>query len=388
MVNAFDRWPGEPPGGGPSGPFASRWHANTVLAGWEAPLREVFDAVPLGMAIVGPDLRFAQVNEALCHMFACRPDEMIGCAVADVTHPDDVEHHLALADHLFQDEIPSYRIEKRCVSGTGEILWLDLSVTMIRDQLGRPDCELEVVQDITEQRRREEALRRFVATAAHELRTPLMTIGATAEMLGQMHHRMKEADLDEAFSSLQRHGQRANDLITDLLDLARIEHGDGGGRPEGVELGTVAREALEMAPPPPGREVVVEVSDAVRVAAEALRLQRVFVNLLTNAYRYGGDRVRLGGRDDHGEVVISVEDNGPGPPDDVAAMLFEPFSRGDNARTHAGSGLGLSIVKAAAEAFGGSVTYRRSNGWTRFSIRLPKPMPGRVPEPGGGALST
>jgi two-component system, OmpR family, sensor histidine kinase KdpD len=107
------------------------------------------------------------------------------------------------------------------------------------------------------------------------------------------------------------------------------------------------------------------------VQVDAESLERILVNLLTNAYKYGGSHVRVEGRSDDHEVRIVVADDGPGVPAETIPDLFEPFTRGPGA-PGMGSGLGLAITRSLVESFGGEIGYQPAQpSGARFVITLP-----------------
>jgi len=121
--------------------------------------RKIFEDAPIGMAIVGPDYRLIKVNKALCHMLGYAEDELIELTFANITHPDDVENDLHLAEQVFRGEITSYKLEKRYIKKNQEILWADLTATVIRDQDGNMLYGLGMVENITERKRAEQELK-------------------------------------------------------------------------------------------------------------------------------------------------------------------------------------------------------------------------------------
>ena len=214
--------------------------------------------------------------------------------------------------------------------------------------------------------------RRFIANAAHELRTPLTTLSGLSVTLATRRHQMSEPEIDECFAALERQGERTRVLIQNLLDLAQLEHGTPDVHPRAVAVAEVARRALEAAPPPEGRHVDVRIDDAVTALAEDSRLEQVIVNLLTNAYRYGGPSITVEAFSDVGGVLVVVSDDGEGVPSELLPQLFEPFGRG-SVGSNQGSGLGLAIVRKLVTAHGGDVWYEpaRPRG-ARFTIKLPR----------------
>jgi PAS domain S-box-containing protein len=126
----------------------------------EARLREagqrfqrVFEDGPVGMALVGEDFRLVEVNDAFCRLTGYDAEELRGRTFADITHPDDVDTDLRLARRLFAGEVRGYSIDKRYVCKDGSIVWVELTVSVIRDEHGRPVRGMGLVQDITERRR-------------------------------------------------------------------------------------------------------------------------------------------------------------------------------------------------------------------------------------------
>jgi len=121
--------------------------------------RLAFEHAPIGMALVSMDYRLHRVNAALCEALGYSQEELSHRTFVDISHPDVVGKDKELADKLFRGEIPSYRLEKRFRTKDGQLAWLDLSAFVIRDENGEPICGLAMVENITERKRSEEALR-------------------------------------------------------------------------------------------------------------------------------------------------------------------------------------------------------------------------------------
>lgn len=231
----------------------------------------------------------------------------------------------------------------------------------------------------------EERLRRFVADASHELRTPITTIRGYAEL----HRRGGLEDPEARASAMARTEQEAvrmGRLVEDLLLLARLDQ----GRPleaEPVELGALATDARDdAAVAHPDHPVALEVADGCIVVGDDHRLRQVVGNLLANAVTHTpagtAVTVRVGPVADHADrVVLEVADEGPGMPAALAERAFERFARGDVARSRAAgsTGLGLSIVQAIVAAHGGTVDLTSVEGeGTTVRVTLPRggPAPG------------
>lgn len=212
--------------------------------------------------------------------------------------------------------------------------------------------------------------REFIADAAHELRTPLTTMSGVAAMFAARWSEMSTEQIQESIDALGRQGERARVLIENLLDLAKLDRGAAEIKLEPVTVGVAVKRALEIAPEPDGKTVEIQVDDQASVLADPDRLEQVLTNLLTNAYRYGGERIMIGSTMSLGEVILTVSDDGPGVPEDLVPNVFQPLTRGRDSRG-LGSGLGLAIVQRLVEAFGGKITCESNQPrGARFNVRL------------------
>ncbi len=218
-------------------------------------------------------------------------------------------------------------------------------------------------------------LRQFVADASHELRTPIAAVSAYAELFerGAAQH---ADDLPRVFTGIRTETARMERLVNDLLTLARFDE----GLPLQIvptELVSLGAEAVHTAGTVgPQWPVQFAALHPVEVMGDPVRLRQVIDNLLANvrAHTPAGTTatVRV---DQEGETAqIVVHDNGPGMPTDEATRAFERFYRADasRARSHGGSGLGLSIVSAIVTAHGGTVSAKSAPGeGMTVTVRLP-----------------
>jgi signal transduction histidine kinase len=235
---------------------------------------------------------------------------------------------------------------------------------------------LVVVQDVTEQRRLDAVRRDFVENASHELKTPAATIQATAETLRSVAEH--EADAVPRFAArLEREALRMSRLVSDLLDLSRLE--TGSELAETVSLAAIASEECDrLRGSAEAAGVILEVRRGtdrpVRGSTHDLAL--LVRNLVDNAIRYSGegDRVVVEIDASDGEAVLRVRDTGIGIPTKDLSRVFERFYRVDLARSRntGGTGLGLAIVKHVVENHGGRISVASELGrGTTFDVALP-----------------
>ncbi len=244
-----------------------------------------------------------------------------------------------------------------------------------------------------EERARSEArMRRFVADAGHELRTPLSSVRGFAELY-RMGALRSPHEVARTMRRIEDEAARMGGLVEDLLQLARLDE----QRPlhsEPVDLRILAADAVhDIQTLAPGRPVTLTAPDggparAVVVRGDEERLRQVVANLVSNVLRHtpDGTAVELVVGTLGDDAVLEIRDHGPGIDPADAARVFERFYRGDSSRSRAtggGSGLGLAIVAALTQAHGGRVDVlpTRPHGAT-FRVRLP------VADPGGCSGST
>jgi two-component system, OmpR family, sensor kinase len=248
-------------------------------------------------------------------------------------------------------------MRRRAAAITGENLESRLPLPGTRDELERL---AETLNGMLE--RIEEALRRerdFVADAGHELRTPLALLRTELELA--LRHGGSQDELRTAIGHAAEEVDRLTQLAEGLLLIARYDRGELPLKLEDVEAGALLRSVAERY-----RwrgELAVEGGDGLVVHGDRLRLEQALGNLVDNALRHGTGRVELSVEARDGGVELHVRDEGPGLPPGFAEHAFERFSRPDEGRSTAGSGLGLSIVKAVAEAHGGSAHIAGADVW-------------------------
>lgn len=234
-----------------------------------------------------------------------------------------------------------------------------------------------VLRDVTELRHLESVRRDFVANVSHELRTPVAVIQSSAEALIDGAH--EDPVMAKQFTgAIHRHAQRLTALISDLLDLSRLEGTGDASALESVDLQPLVDEVMDsLRSRADGRQqtLVSVVESGVWVYADSGALTQVLTNLIENAIKYtqDGGEVAVGARVDATRVFIEVRDNGPGISEVHHSRIFERFYRVDPGRSRdmGGTGLGLSIVKHLIEAQRGTVrvTHNRPRG-SVFIVQL------------------
>jgi PAS domain S-box-containing protein len=350
--------------------------ANALLRESEERFRLAIDDAPIGMALIALDGRYVRVNQVLCEITGYSADELTTLGVQDITHPDDRDEVLGLGDSLARGDIPRYQREKRYIRKDRSLVDVMLSGSVLRGPDGAARYYIFQVEDITQRKRADEALKRAVALrdevlsiVAHDLRNPLTAIMAQASLMERPGPEPERRDAGPRLV-ITRSAKRMNELIQDLLDVAVVESGQMKVHRVPLPAAELARDVVEMQIPlasSAGVELRLEVGPDVRdVWGDRNRLMRVFDNLIGNALKFttngGRITVTVAARQQEQEVLFSVADTGVGIAPDSVPHVFDRFWQAAGRASRLGAGLGLPITRGIVEAHGGRIWVESTQG--------------------------
>jgi len=312
-------------------------------------------------------------------------------------HPDDRQRILESYRRSLADA-EGWAVEYRAIRpDNGEVVWVRDESAFLFDEHGQPALIQGVVFDVTERKLAEEALQeselwereaaerlraldemknRFLAAVSHELRSPLASILGAALTVARPD--IPEADRTDLLDRLAQNARKLDRLLSDLIDIDRLNRGILTPVPRPTDLGALVRRTIETLDILGDRSIRVE-AEPVVVPIEAAKVERIVENLIANAVRHTGADVRIWVRvsaQDDG-ALLAVEDDGPGIPEDLREAIFEPFRQGPTTSSYApGTGIGLSLVAMFAELHGGRAWVEdRPGGGSSFRVFLPAVFP-------------
>ncbi len=336
-------------------------------------LSAVLEGMRDGVLVLDAERRIVMENAALHEFFLAGP-ETIGKTTLEAFRSPILESAIDEAVHGRREgaaEIELAGLKPRTLA---------VLAISIRPEPGGP--LLAVFHDVTDLRRLETVRRDFVASASHELRTPVAAIRGAAEALEEAG--LGASDEARAFAGIvRRHSEQLSRLVEDLLDLSRIEAGGLSLVTEPLDLaGPLESAAADFEEAGRARRIriAVDAPAALPLAlADRNALRQILRNLVDNACKYAneGGTVTLGARADGSVATVTVEDDGPGIEERHLPRLFERFYRIDVSRSRAlgGTGLGLAIVKHLVETMGGRVLITSAVG-RGTAIRFTLPLAG------------
>jgi signal transduction histidine kinase len=213
----------------------------------------------------------------------------------------------------------------------------------------------------------------FVALAAHELRSPVGAIYGLSETLAERRLQLRPDQVEELQASLTEQIRRLRGLVEQLLDLSRLDAEAVAINPQPVRVRERLEEIVKSVAPLRSTRIEIDADPALVAEVDVDALDRIVSNLVVNACRYGEPPVTVRATQKLGVLHVTVEDTGPGVPEDFVPQLFDRFARSaGSAADVTGTGLGLAIARSYARAHSGEVSYRpAAPHGAAFELTLP-----------------
>ncbi|HTL22710.1 MAG TPA: ATP-binding protein [Mycobacteriales bacterium] len=343
----------------------------------------VYDELPDGVLVLDAGGQVQVANPAAARILGADVDQLVGRPLEQVLPLDDLQGRdwWACLRPFAGLDTRTRQSEQRLVMREGPLQGRELLVTaaFVRDERRVLQRVVLAIRDNRARERSDRSRADLVSTVAHELRSPLTSVkGFTATLLAKWE-RFDDEQKKVMLETVNADADRVTRLLTELLDVSRIDAGRLEMRKQVVDLEASARKAVsgQVAAGEPAERFVLDVSGPLpEIWADPDKVDQVLANLVENALRHGAGTVTIRIRPDDGGppgAVVFVEDEGEGVAPDTAARVFTRFWRGNRAR---GTGLGLYIVKGLVEAHGGTVEVGRApGGGAQFRFVLPAGQP-------------
>jgi PAS domain S-box-containing protein len=362
----------------------------------EERFRNVFERTALGIAIGDMEGRVIECNLALERMLQYSKDELRGKLFSDFTHPSDVKLVPFLIKGLKDGNHCNYAVEKRYIRKDGEVIWVNLSGSLIFDSNNEPLICIATIEDITERKHLQkkldeyrENLERLVEERTKQLKDAerLAAIGATAGMVGHdirnplqamtsdiyllkdylnsMPEHAVKKDVHESLAGIENNIEYINKIVADLQDYARPLKPDYAI----VDLSELVVNVFETIAIPKNINTKKTIRAHSKLKTDPTFIRRALTNLVNNAVQAmpQGGELEIMAFEKENTVTITVSDTGVGIPEDVKPKLFTPMMTTKSR----GQGLGLAVVKRLIEALNGQITFEsQEKKGTKFIITL------------------
>jgi signal transduction histidine kinase len=349
---------------------------NTELRQREAEAQVVLGAIVEGVYAVDQERNIRYLNPQAAQLLGIDAREAIGRFCGDVLQPCGPNGSRPCATTA----CPILRARQAGMAQSVERLQTRSGTrqTVITSSRVVDGLQVQVLRDETELEGVRRARDTVLANVSHEFRTPLAAQLASIELLSEGLKSDPPEKLQELVLSLERGTLRLMRLIDNLLESVRIESGQLDVRRQSIEVADVvedARALVEALLRQRRQPLEVSVAEGLELQGDGARLTQVLVNLFANASKFApeGTAIRVGASEEGGNVIVWVEDSGPGLPEGDTDGIFERFKRGAQEPEPGGLGLGLWISRSIIERHGGSIAAARTaEGFTRFTLTLPR----------------
>ncbi len=371
-----------------------------------AMLAEVIGRAPLGIARLSRDLRFIEANPRLAEMLGVPAQALIGSAFEHYLAADDTTEIRTRAASMAAGRLAHAEVDDGMRCADGRTIWVHRSVTPVLAASGELQYFLVMFEDITSKHQTEEAERanlvelerinrlksEFMSMVSHEFRTALTGIQGYSEVL--MTEDVGRDEVKEFSRDINSESLRLNRMITEMLDLDRIESGRIQIHPERIDLNVVISDATDRARMATDRhEFALQLDPLLpQVEADRDRITQVVANLLSNAVKYSpeGGRIEVASRAFDGNVEVTVRDHGQGIPPEFIPRIFGRYERYEQPGRPqvVGTGLGLAISQQIVQLHKGRIWVESELGVGssfRFTLPLPAAAPAAAPEPAAPA---
>ena len=361
----------------------------------------MFNLAAVGIAQLAPNGAWLLVNQKLCEIVGYSREEFLQRTFQDITHPDDLEKDLAYVQQLLANQIQSYSMEKRYIRRDASIVWINLTVVLVRKPNGQPKYFISVIEDISDRKKAESELQHlnatleqriaerttqlteinqeleaFTYTVSHDLRAPLRIMQGFSQALEEDYGDRLDELAKTYIQSISESAIQMDVLINDLLSYSRLSRTEI--RLQSVDLQTAIAAALQqLSVTIQARNAIIHIpANLPSVIAHGSILVQILVNLISNAIKFVETDIQpivtIAVQTEKNSVRLSVIDNGIGIASKYHDRIFRVFERLHGIETFPGTGIGLAIVRRGIDRLNGQVGLESQLGQgSRFWITLP-----------------
>ncbi len=371
--------------------ITARKQAEKALRESEEQFRSIFDYSKVGVNVLGSDYKYIKVNRAFCDMIGYSEKELLMHDFKGITHPEDIETNMQLANKLRAGEIDFYHLEKRYIHKNGGTVWGDLTVSSVRAEDRTLRYVVAIIQDMTERKETEQALLeakekaeeatrlkdKFVSLVSHDLKTPLTSMIGFLKLVRHDNasplNEGAKLILDRGIDS----GKQMVSLIDDLLTISRFKTGQLKLNKQFFDAKYLGVKMIADYSPlarQKGIEMENTIPDNSRIYGDKTLLSEAIQNLVTNAIKFckSGDRIIIS-LADKDPSTICIGDTGPGIKPELLKNIFDYDKKTSTLGTagEIGTGFGLPLVKDIIELHGGELEVNCTGKGCLFRLKLP-----------------
>ncbi len=346
-------------------------HAVEELTASEVRFRGTFEQAAVGIAHISLDGQILRINKRYCNIMGYTCEEMLKKTSQEITFPDDTNIDVEQHNQLLEGKIQTYSMEKRYLHKNSDLFWVNLTVSLMRDTNNSPIYFINVVEDITTRKEAEDKLgqtiealirsnaelEQFAYVASHDLQEPLRMVSSFVQLLADRYKGKLDAEAEKYIKIALDGASHMQNLIQDLLMFSRVT--SRGQMFQNVNVDDVLNQVLnDLSVSIQESHSVISIDHMPTVYADPTQLGQVFQNLISNAIKFRGEQppnIHIGARQQTGEWIFSIADNGIGIDKKYFDKLFVIFRRIQPRGKYPGTGIGLATCKKIVERHGGRI---------------------------------
>jgi len=346
----------------------------------EEKFRKAFENAAVGFALTTPDGRFVEANSAFCRITGYTLEDLKTFELYRLLHPDDSAENRELIDQMRAGHIPDFVIENRYIGKDGKLVWVRKSASLVRSQEGAQQWIIILIEDISDRKQLEEALREnnqelteYAYALTHNIKAPLRAISNYVTFLLEDLADTLEGDPKKFLEGIRASVAKSNKQFADLEALYGIKNHTLNL--EAFPMQELLDELQFLFKDRPNGQIIVQENWPV-LKGERLLLRQILINLIGNGLKYNQadiKRVEIGWQKaPENRFEIFVRDNGIGIAPQYQEQIFHIFKRLHTDSEYEGTGIGLAIAKRAAQKISGKLHVESAVGkGSTFYINLP-----------------
>jgi two-component system sensor histidine kinase/response regulator len=349
----------------------------------EERFRSIYENAYVAIGFADKNGYILSVNPAFARLLEYSEAELKTKHFSEITYPDDYEREVGYFKEIVEGKIEKYKIDKRYITGTGKIIWVDLTLSVIRDtSTNEPLHFIGVVTDITEQRLLKEintTKDTFFSIIAHDLQSPLTGIIGICDILKNNFNDLDDKQREQIINSLYDGTRNAHSLLKNLLEWARSQRGLIEYKPSKLNLKKILSDVIQLLNPLAKQkdiEIHNHIQDSYMIFTDIQILYTVLRNIIGNSLKYthnnGSIDIRI--QQEESDVVISIEDTGIGMSEEYLDEIFQIEIKKSMPGTskEKGTGLGLILCKELIDIYEGRIwANSKLNEGTTFYFTIP-----------------
>ena len=350
----------------------------------------IFESAAVGLAVVGNGGRILNTNATFQNILSYSEAELKEMTFPEFTHPDDINKDVDQYLKLLDGEITDYQMEKRYITKAGDVRWVHLSVSLMKEKINGENPAVAIVKDIDLRKKVEielenskinlensnKELQNFAYVASHDLQEPLRTIGSFLKLFRNSIDQPLNSESQSFLEIIENSSIRMRKLIDDLLQYSRV--GSQETQFERVDMKGLIREIeTDLTAQIEDDENNIELLQIIDVQGDRNKLYRLFKNLISNSLKFKKagtiTSIEIDSRVENSRVTYSVTDNGIGIDPSHQSRIFEIFKRLHTREEYEGSGIGLAICRKVVELHDGKIEVESvPDQKTTFRFDLPR----------------